>query len=294
MSRRLLALLGLVLLAVLAGCSAAGDLSLTPVNDTELANEASRSLPPDRADGAHGPNPRAIILTTIQDGSATANGTYPPVETEGLPYAVDGAYYEFSAEVVATHTETSVNLRVDYNGTADGAAVAYDDLSDADRRLVSGLFPPDDTHVVEGYDKGSVGRYSDAEVESSVLLSGDYAAIRYEGVRYPIDIERGETEVETYRYTATEVAPNAIAYGESLREEYAFSLSGLSDAERSVVDEATNGSYYAEPDDEAFESVLNRFLDHEAVHEEESYGNWVVRYRGQVYWVDLGYGGFDR
>lgn len=285
MSRRLLALLGLVVLAALAGCSAPGSISLEPVTDADLAAEASRPMPPAEAEGPH-----SVIYGAVENGSATIDGTSEPVDSEGPPVEVDGAYYRLSTEVVDRHTETSVRVEVDYNGSVDGSAVDYDDLSEADRELLGGLFPPDTGHLTDGYDKGSVGRYDASEADDSALLTGDYAAVRYEGERYPIRLHTREIDVQTYRYTVEEVAPDATSYAESLREQYAFTLSGLSEAERSVVEEATEGSYYAEnDDDEAFRSVLERFRAHEAFHEEEYRGEWIVRYRGTVYWAELDY-----
>lgn len=286
-SRSVLALLGLACLLLLAGCSAPGSISLEPVTDEELADEASRLLP------SHGAaEERALVRGAVENGSATVEGRDEPVETAGPPFAVDGAYYDLSVDVVDRHTQVQVDLRVDYNGSVDGRAVAYADLSAADRALVDAVLPPRDDRRSEGSDRGVVDSYTRDEAAESVLLAGDYAAIRYEGERYPIDVDDREHEVRTYRYTAEAVAPDAATYAESLRERYAFTLPGLSEAERSVVAEATNGSYYAEDDDEAFRSVLERFRGHEAVFEDEYHGEWVVRYRGTVYWAELKYGGY--
>lgn len=289
MSRRLVALLGFALLALLAGCSAPGSISLTAVDDAGLADEASRSLPSYEA-----AEERALVLDAIENGSAEANGTRPPVDPEGYPFAVDGAYYDLSAEPVDSRTDARVSLEIDYNGTVDGRAVAYEDLSAADRDLVDAVLPPRSDRRVEGYDVGAGERYTASEADSSVLLAGEYDAIRYEGERYPIAVERRDVTVTTYRYTAEEVAASDEAYAAQLRDRYRFTLSGLSDAERTVIKGATDeGSYYAETDDdEAFRSVLDRFRAHDAVRQEEYRGEWVVRFRGTVYWAELDYYGF--
>ena len=58
-----------------------------------------------------------------------------------------------------------------------------------------------------------------------------------------------------------------------------FTLSGLTEGERAVVEEAVNDTYYAEDtDDEAFRSVMETFRRHEAVQETEYEGLWLVRY----------------
>lgn len=291
--RALRALCALALLLPVAGCSAAGSLDMTAVNDTELAAEASRSLPAGDDPGAVAR--RELVRGAVVNGSATANDTSPPVDPDGFPFAVDGAYYDLSAEPVGTHDEWRVSAEVDYNGSADGPAVAYGDLPPADRALVDALLPPKYDRRTEGYDFGSSARYTDAEAESSALLSGEYVAVRYGGERYPVAVDRRRVTVTTYRYTATEAAPNADAYAESLREGYLFALpaSNLSSAERGVVSEAVDGGYYAEStSDDAFRAVMERFRDHEAVRSDEYAGSWVVRYDGTTYWADLRYDRF--
>jgi hypothetical protein len=128
-----------------------------------------------------------------------------------------------------------------------------------------------------------------------MLVGGGYDAVRFHGERYPVKVEEGRrVTVSEYRYTATLVAENASAYGARLRETRLFALSGLSDAERDVVDAAVGDTYYAEStSDDAFRSVLERFRRHEAVDEDEDAGVWVVRYDGTVYWAELRYDGFS-
>ncbi len=296
-ARALLALCALALLVSLGGCSAAGSLDMTAVNDTQLAEQASRDLP--RVDDESGEDPgadyRAVVQGAVRNGSATQNGTSPMVDTEGLPFAVDGAYYDLSVEPVGNHSELLVDVKIDYNGTTDGPAVAYEDLSPADKALLDTLLQAEHEDQGEGYDFGAGARYTDAEANASVLLAGDYAAVRYRGERYPIAVDSRPVTVTTYRYTAEQVAPNAEAYAQSLRETYQFTLSGLSTEERKVVDEAIRGTYYAEStDDSAFQSVLQRFRSHDAVRSDEYSGSWVVRYDGDLYWAELHYGGFTQ
>lgn len=298
MSPRVRVLLALALLLSLAGCSAAGSLSMGQADDADLADHASRSLPPpaDAHEGkrAERVDRRRVVVDAVENGSAVVSGRGPPIETEGFPFAVDGAYYDLDVEQVGEHTETGVDLRIDYNGTTDGPAVAYEDLSPADRELVGSLLPPKYDRRVEGYDVGTNRVYNDSEAENSVLLAGDYEAVRYEGERYPIRVETDEVTVTEYRYTATEIAGSTSEYADLLREK-SFTLSGLSEAEREVVDEAVDeGRYYADStSDDAFESVMERFLAQDAVRRDEYHGYWVVRYEGTLYWAELRYDGFD-
>jgi hypothetical protein len=290
MERRALAALGLLALVALAGCSAAGSLSMEVATDQRIAEEASRSAAPDRDDD------RAVVRRAVENGSATVTDGSPPVE-RGLPFGYDGAYYEVDWNVTDSQPATSVSLEIDYNGSAPaGETVGYDALSPRDRELLDGLLPPRTERRTEGYDFGTGGTYTEPERNRSVLLSGEYEAVRFEGETYPVAVETEPTTLRTYRYTVTTVADSTAAYADRLRERHLFTLSGLSEDERSVVEEAIseNGSYYAESDDdEAFRGVLEEFDGRSAIESTEYRGTWLVRYEGEVYVAELSYGGFE-
>jgi hypothetical protein len=291
MERRALAALGLLVLVALAGCSAAGSLSMEEATDKRLAEAASRPAAPANADGD-----RAVVRGAVENGSATATARSPPVE-RGLPFAYEGTYYAINWTVTDRRSATSVSLEIDYNGSAPAnSAVGYDALSPRDRELLAGVLPPRTERRTEGYDFGVGGIYTRAERNRSVLLSGQYEAVRFEGETYPVAVETEPTTLRTYRYTVTTVADSTAAYADRLRERYLFTLSGLSENERSVVEEAIgeNGSYYAESDDdEAFRGVLEKFDGHPAIESDEFHGTWLVRYDGEVYVARLSYGGFE-
>lgn len=291
MERRALAALGLLVLVALAGCSAAGSLSMEVGTDQRIAEEASRSAAADHPD-----DDRAVVRRAIGNGSATVTDGSPPVE-RGLPFAYQGGYYEVDWNVTDSRPATSVSVEMDYNGTAPASeTVGYDAISPRDRELLSGLLPPRTERRVDGYDIGAGGTYTEAERNRSVLLSGEYEAVRFEGETYPVAVETEPTTLQTYRYTATPVADSTAAYADRLRERHLFTLSGLSEDERAVVEEAINenGSYYAESDDdEAFRGVLEKFDGRSAIESTEYHGTWLVRYDGEVYVAALSYGGFD-
>jgi hypothetical protein len=138
--------------------------------------------------------------------------------------------------------------------------------------------------------------YTMAETNESVLLSGEYSAVRHNGTVYPFVLEeRREVTLTRYRYTASRVADSTSAYAQQLRDEHLFRLSGLSEAERSVVNEAIDGVYYAEDtDDEAFRSLMDQFSAESAIEADSYDGTWLVRYDGEVYTADLSYGGFNQ
>lgn len=291
--RTLLSAGALLLLVLLAGCSAAGSASLDPVDDAELAERASRSLGPasDPADDAEA----RMLRTAFENGSATMEARRPPVP-EGLPFEHRGAYYDLSWTVVDRRTATGASLEVDYNASDPaGPRIAYGDLPAADRRALSALLPPRADRRVEGYDRGVGVTYNDSEAAASVLVPEQrYDVVVFEGEAYPVRVaSTREVEVMTYRYEATRVANGSAAYARALKDEYLFTLRGLSDADREVVEAAVEDDYYADSDDDAaFASVLERFRAHPAVEEDEYSGSWLVRYEGEVYWAQLRYDGF--
>lgn len=289
---RLLPLLGLLLLVFLAGCSAAGSMTMDPVTDDEIAERASRGFDP--ADRTDLDAEARMLVDAFENGSGTIEAQSPPVR-DGLPFAYDGAYYDLSWGVVDERTATSVSLVVDYNATdPEGRRIAYEDLPAADRRALSSLIPPEERHAESGEALGAVSTYDDSEVESSVFVPEPrYDVVVYEGEAYPVRLDdTREVTIETYRYTAEAVADSTDEYARDLKEEYLFTLSGLTDEERSVVETALEEGYYAEDrDDAAFRSVVERFTRHQAIEPGDTYGDWLVRYDGETYWAHLEYGG---
>ena len=269
-------------------------MTMEPVTDGELAERASRGIGPAGAP-ADDPEARAI-RSAIENGSGTIEAQSPPVG-EGKPFAYEGAYYDLSWEVIGERTATSVSLVVDYNATdPEGRRIAYEDLPAADRRALSSLIPPEERYAESGQSMGAVSTYNDTEVEASVLVPEQrYDVVVYEGDAYAVELDgTREVTVNTYRYSATEVADGSAEYAGDLKEEYAFTLSGLSDAERALVETAIEDGYYAEDrDDETFRSVARRFTSHEAIEPGDTYGDWIVRYDGETYWAHLEYGGIS-
>lgn len=284
----------LLLLVLLAGCSAAGSLTMDPVADAELVDRASRGFDPADRDDLDAE--ARMLVEAFENGSGTMEATSPPV-SEGLPFEYRGSYYDLSWTVVGEQTETSVSLAIDYNASdPEGRQVAYEDLPAADRRLVDALLPPRPGPRDEGYDFGAAARYNATEVERSVFAPEQrYDVVVYEDEAYPVRLDgTREVTVTTYRYSSTRIANGSDEYARDLKDERLFALSGLSDAEREVVDEAVDeGSYYAEDDDEAFASLVERFRRHAPVERDHTYGEWLVRYGGEVYWAGLEYGGFE-
>ncbi|WP_459191314.1 hypothetical protein [Halosimplex sp. J119] len=280
------------LLAGLSGCSANGSLSMNPVNDTELAEEASHPAPTDTsADGDD-----ALIRNAIENGTATVADDDPPVDQQ-LPFRHDGRFYALEYTENGTEPGYDVEIRIDLNASSvDGTVVDYEELPAVDRAtLESSLsFNHSDAILEPGYDIGAGATYTEADVESSVLVRiQEYDAVRYEGKVYPIDANTEQETLTVYRYEAREVAESHGAYAASLRERYEFELTNLSQDERDIVDESIDDTYWVEDgDNEAFDSLVDRFRDHEAVEETDHDGSYVVRYDGDLYWTEVDYGSY--
>lgn len=281
----------LALLASLAGCHSAGDVSMDSVDDDALAAEASRQASDVVAPGRE----TRMVRSAIENGTATINHTSKPVES-GLPFASGGAYYNLTGEAVGNQSGRAVTVGVDLNATnPSGSRIAYEGLPAVDKWTLARLPEDDDPYLEPGRDWELDARYTDAQAERSVLVpTQEYDVVVYDGKAYPVSvIEDREVTLTTYRYDATVVAERSDAYARQLTRQHAFAFSNLSKEERSVLDEAANGTYYAETtDDEAFDSLVDKFRAREAVERDEYSGSWLLRYEGRRYWVEMRYGSF--
>ena len=295
--RRLLALAGLAVLALLAGCSSAGSVELTAVDDDALAREASRPAP-EPGDDAE------FVREAVRNGSATATGTSPPARAgdSRLPVRFDGTYHELSYDVVDETTVYRLEVGVDYNATdPEGPVVRAADLSARDRAVVADLFPPRTDRRREGYDAGTGASYTRAELAASALVDrkqdsgspSEFVLVRG-GERYQLRSVRGGADTRhTYRYTAERVAGSDGEYADRVRDRHLFVLRNLPEGEREVLSTATEETYRADgSDDAAFEAVVERFRARDAVARDEYEGSWVVRWNGQTYWAELRFGDY--
>lgn len=283
--RHLLASTAALLAGPLAGCAhSTAVLEMTELSDEAIAERASRSV-------ANFPPARQIVSAAAENGSTTVSRRSRPLDVE-RPFVYDGRYYELSVTESGQRETTVFSVQIDYDttGTSVGRAIDYDALPGVDRDTLDALLPPPrDDRDDEGFDLGVGAAYSAADRAESVLVpEPEYDAVRYGGERYAIDVGDGRTVTVTdYRYEAVEVARTAEAFGAAVREEYVFTLSGLSDAERDIVERAIDDGYYGDGVDEAFESLARRFHEHEGVDTEDGGGDWLARYGGTDYWTEL-------
>jgi hypothetical protein len=286
-------------MAALAGCAdPAGSLRMDPVNDTELADRASHptdvsDLP---ADLAREMSDREVARDVIENGSLTVTGQRPPIEAE-LPYRHRGEYYDLSYRRVGERAGVETDVEIDYNATDPGGpVVAFADLPATDRERLKPAFASDPRIHRPGPEVGTHVTYTDDAAANSTVLShaGGSVVVVYEGEEYALTVgETSEATINVYRYEATLRAESTEIYAEELKTEYAFTPSGLSEAEESVVTAALDGSYYAEStDDEGFAALVERFRDREGIRKDEYSGEFLVWYESRLYWVDMDYGTF--
>jgi len=294
-ARLALALAAILAAAALAGCvDAAGSLEMDRVNDSALAEQAS--VPTSGGDHPHEIEQRALARELISNGSFEVSELEPPIET-GLAHEYQGAYYNLSAETVGSTPGVVTLVSVDYNATdPTGERIAFGDLSRHEQTELRSILTFEPPRLRNGTEADTLLTLTDSQRAGAVLeaYGGGSVVLTRNGESYHLRIDRfNEDTLTTYRYEATKIAGGERAYARHLKQRYAFTLENLNENESAVVDEALDDTYYPESTDDAgFDSLVDRFLGHRAVQRDDYSGNWLVRYDGRLYWVDLDFGAF--
>ena len=225
-----------------------------------------------------------VLTSARDDGSATRSGRDELFDRTDT-IRVDGAFYEVSETRVESSEATVYDVDVAFNPDDTKAAVgevAYDDLPEYDRERLSFVADGREPADEEGYnvhvDYGTAEAVGD---RSALVPEQKYDIVTREGNRYRIEVGSRTVSKGEYRYEVTEVAPDVEAFAGQVREEYLFALTGLSTAEREVIEEAIDGAYYE--DDDAFQSVVDRVRDHEGLDVDDFYGTWLLSYEDVEY-----------
>lgn len=267
-----------------AGChgESYATLRLEPVDDEALAERYAR---------APSGNDRELVATAVEEGAATAERDDPPLLV-GRPVRYRGAYYRLSSEVVDRRPATRYRfvLSVPGEGTPAGRTVAVAELPAVDRDRVERMLPSSGETPEPGWDRHESVVYADAALGRSVLVPEPaYDGVVHDGRRYRFAVEdpREET-LKTYRYAAEEVAADDAAMAARVRERYLFELSGLSGAQRRILESATGeGGYREREPTAAFRDLARRIREHGGITVYSNGGEWLLRYDGRVYWVTL-------
>lgn len=284
--RRFLASAATALALPLAGCVLpdAGSLTMDQVSDEAIARRQAQDA------DALARGPRTLVTDAIAGETPTREDTGPPFAA-ARPFEYRGAYYDVSYEIVERRPSTQYDLRIDYDAVADPASVIeYADLPAADRRALDRLLPPPaDPPTGRGFDVDVASTYAD-DAESVLVPEPEYEAVAVDGAAYPVSVGGSRSiEVNVYEYDAERIAESAAALGQRLRERSLFELSDLPEAEREIVDQAVEDGYYPDLPDGAFQSLLDRFREHDPLRSTVATGHWLVRYDDEVYWAELGF-----
>ena len=268
---------GAALLPFLAGCahpSVVLDLNEATLGD--IVDEVSTTA------AARSPE-YAVVADALENGSATRREQGQLFDQEDT-VRFEGAFYDVSATRLGSNEVTVYEVLVDLDPadtTPELGEIAYGDLPTVDREHLDSVVSGDHRGQ-EGVDVGVVyGTATEVGDESVFVPDQQYDVVVHEGDRLRISVEsRTATETE-FRYEVSAVAPDAETFADQVREQYLFTLSGLSDAEREVVEGAIDGSHFEDTD--AFRSVVDRIRDHEGIDVTDSYGTWLLAYEGVEY-----------
>jgi len=270
---------GTVLLsAAVAGCGhPTVVLDMDDATATDIADEVSIS--PDSESAEY-----TVVSAAIENGSATRRGRnelFDQIDT----VRIDETFYEISETPLESNEVTVYEVRIDFDpadSTAEIGEIAYEELPAVDRQRLDPIISDDNPPSGDGYDVG-IGYGTAAEVgDGSVFVpERQYDIIVHDGDRYRVTVSTRTTTETKYRYEATEVASGVDSFADQIRDQYLFTLTGLSEAEREVVEEAIDGGYFQ--DDEAFRSVTDRIREHEGIEVTDSYGTWLLAYEQVEY-----------
>jgi hypothetical protein len=284
------------LLAGLAGCSADAAMFVEPV---ETATAIGRKAT-DGSERAPRDSDRAELVAAAVDGGTNRTDSYGPPYQPDRPVVHNDTVYNLTwseATRDTSRTEYEIGMTVYDDDRATDAEFA--DLPAVDRERVdpgmveTAVRRVEDTDEEFPVDYGAQFYWPPAEREQSALVpEPQYDTIEIAGQPVELSVEPTTVSLDVYRYTATERAPSVAAFGRDLRREHRFELSGLSKPEREFFDRVrSEGSFYKgsfdDVPDGAFKGLADHFVAEPAIFVENTTGEWLTRYEGTDYWVEI-------
>lgn len=305
--RDLLGGTGTAIVTALAGCTSPGGtrgaaqggaehqpatLRMGTITDSELPARALYSIGTE-----DGPDRRQVeLIDEILDGGTTVERINPPFPEDQHIYYDDAVYVLFH-EITEQIPATSYQIRMDIvQGTVvESEAVHFSNLPAVDREK----FAAYGWDVGRSFGFGTSILYTHTEHEKSALVpESEYSYIVWEDgseAAWFVDNSH-KTTLNTYEYSAEKYS-TAAEYGQRMRDQLAFELEGLSDAETDIVQTAIDENQYAvdheQTPPQAFWSLADRFRPQEQAHglqedgEGDLSGPYLVRYGGEIYWTVL-------
>jgi hypothetical protein len=217
------------------------------------------------------------------NGTYRRTGRWQEVDVSS-PFVYDGEYYTVDLETQTVSPDVVYNLHVEYIGEANGNGTDFDALPAVDKDALSFLRTDGEYEV--GYNRTVERVYGENRTESDLVPNG--TVVVTDGRRFSVNAEEtNRIDRERYVYTSERVASSLDVFISWLKDEYLFVLSGLSEDERTVVEQAISDGYYENSPGEAFESVARRFENHRPIDDIEEGGNYLVDYDATTYWAEL-------
>lgn len=278
MRRRQFLASGTALLSVaVAGCGHPNVvLDMDEATADDIANEASTL-----ADS--GSEEYTVITSALENGSSTRRGRYALFDHADF-LRVDDAFYDVSETRLESGDVTVYEVLVDFDpddSTPERGEIEYEDLPETDRQRLDSIIS-DDPPGQDGPDIAvDYGSAEEVGNESVFVPERQYDILVHDGDRYRIAVNSRTAPEGTYRYEVTEIAAGVEQFAQQIRAQFLFTLSGLSDAEREVVETAIEDGYFE--DSEAFRSVIDRIREHAGLDVADSDGTWLLEYDGTEY-----------
>jgi len=278
MRRRQLLGTGTTLLAsVLAGCGHPPVvLDMDEATDEAIADRGSTLARPDSEE-------YGVVTRARENGTATRQGSYDLFGHVDV-VRVDDRFYEVSEDRLESSEVTVYEVYVDLdpeNPTADLGEIAFEDLPAVDRERLAPVVTERTENDDVRHDVAVDYRTATGANGSVFVPERQYDIVVHEGRRYRVAADSRAAPEATYRYAVTEAAPDVETFAAQVRERYLFALTGLSEAEREVVEMAIEETHFEDSD--AFRSVVDRLREHEGFEVETGYGTWLVEYEGGEY-----------
>jgi hypothetical protein len=233
-----------------------------------------------------------LAAGAIAGDAPTVADTHPPFEPSRT-LAAESGYYNVSWSVIDTEPGWSYSIGIDVNpNDTSGERIAYADLPAVDRRALATLRDASVPAEAErdGPELGVNAVYNASEREQSVLVPTlEYELVTVDGETVRLSSEGSRTvTINTYQYDATQVAASATALAADLESRYLFTLSGLSEGERKIVDDAIGDTHYESGSvSDDFASLAATFHAHDPIYEAYGDSEYLVRYDGTTYWARL-------
>ncbi|OLZ39322.1 hypothetical protein A6E15_18180 [Natrinema saccharevitans] len=279
MRRRQFLASGTALLSVaVAGCAHPPVvLDLDEATAEDIAAEVSVTVEP-------GSEEYSLVASVLENGSTGRSERYELFDRADTIRFGD-SFYDVSETRLKSGERTVYEVFIDVdpaNSTPEVGEIEYGDLPETDRQHLDQIVSKDSTRGEDGSDIGvEYGTGENVGNGSVFVPEQQYDILVHNENRYRITIDSRTTSETAYRYEVSEVASGVEPFADQVRDRYLFTLTGLSDAERDVVEEAIDGGYFQ--DDDAFRSVVDRIRDHKGINVADFYGTWLFEYEGAEY-----------